>query len=155
MDSSALKRLTFEEKTKLVIPRAHEALASSWGFGTKQVIGMNHKKIINTDGVEIKAIAVKHDEFMYNDSGDHFFLDYIIKYGGLTIYHAGDTVGFPELPIWLKKEKIDIALIPINGRDFMRTSLGIVGNCNYREAADLAMAAGVDLVIPMHFGLFQ
>jgi L-ascorbate 6-phosphate lactonase len=154
MDEATLKPLMDRAGTRFVIPKAHTGLASSWGFKAEQLVCMKHGQIFEDGELKIKALAAMHDGFEKDEEGNDLFLGYIIKLGGLTVYHAGDTVGFPELVEWLKEEKIDIAFIPMNGRDFTRTAQGIGGNCGYREAADLAVAAGADLVIPMHFGLF-
>lgn len=50
--------------------------------------------------------------------------------------------------------KIDLALLPINGRDYYRGSRNIVGNMNYREAAEFAATSGFETVIPLHYDLF-
>jgi L-ascorbate 6-phosphate lactonase len=154
MDVATLKPLQHRKTTRYVISRSHKARLQSWGFAADQIIGMNHLEKRTVNGLEVKALAAMHDTFEQDTEGNHLYLGYIIKYNGITIYHAGDTMGFPELVEWLREENIDIALIPINGRDFTRTSAGITGNCNYREAADLAVEAGADLIIPMHFGMF-
>lgn len=154
MDVATLQPLQQRPDTRFVVPRAHVEKLKSWGFSDAQWIGMNHMETTTINGLEIKALAAMHDQFEQDADGNHFYLGYILKANGVTIYHAGDTVGFPELVDWLKDERIDIAMIPINGRDYARTSAGIIGNCNYREAADLAVSIGADLVIPMHFGMF-
>jgi L-ascorbate 6-phosphate lactonase len=154
MDKASLVPLRERPHTKFIVPRAHMGMMTGWGFAEDQLIGINHQETVATDEMTIRAYAAKHDEFREDAAGNHFFLGYIIEYGGLKIYHAGDTVGFPDLVDWVRAEKPDIALLPINGRDYARTAQGIIGNCNYREAADLAAAIGADVVIPMHYGLF-
>jgi L-ascorbate metabolism protein UlaG (beta-lactamase superfamily) len=42
-------------------------------------------------------------------------------------------------------------MLPINGRDHMRESAGIVGNMNETEAAWLCAQAAPSYVIPMHY----
>jgi len=154
MDADTLRPLSERAGTRFIIPRAHEHRLVSWGFDKARLIGMNHMEAKLVNGLEIKAFAAMHDRFQQDGEGNHLFLGYVIRFGGLAIYHAGDTIGFPELVEWIKEEKVDIALIPINGRDYARTAQGITGNCNYREAADLGVAIGADLIIPMHFGMF-
>lgn len=154
MDAETLRPLQSREHTRFVIPRAHEARLKGWGFRQEQLVGINHQETQGVHGIEIKALAAMHDRFEQDAAGNHLYLGYLIKVGGLTIYHAGDTIGFPELVDWLREQPIDIAMIPMNGRDYARTAQGIVGNCNYREAADLGVTSGADLIIPMHFGMF-
>src|SRR5580693_8276674 len=45
----------------------------------------------------------------------------------------------------------DVLMLPINGRDHMRESAGIVGNMNETEAAWLCAQLGAAYVIPMHY----
>jgi L-ascorbate 6-phosphate lactonase len=47
-----------------------------------------------------------------------------------------------------------VVLLPINGRDAERESQGIAGNLDEREAAELAAAAGAELLVPMHYDMF-
>jgi L-ascorbate 6-phosphate lactonase len=54
----------------------------------------------------------------------------------------------------LKDLAIDVALIPINGRDWFREQRNIIGNTDHREAADLGHAIGADVIVPMHYDMF-
>jgi L-ascorbate 6-phosphate lactonase len=54
----------------------------------------------------------------------------------------------------LGRWEIDVAFVPINGRDFFRSREGIVGNTDYREAAHLAEELDFGLVVPTHYDLF-
>lgn len=57
-----------------------------------------------------------------------------------------------ELEALVKGWKIDIALLPINGRDPVR---GVAGNFNSEQAAALAKEIGAGLVIPCHYEMFE
>jgi L-ascorbate metabolism protein UlaG (beta-lactamase superfamily) len=46
---------------------------------------------------------------------------------------------------------VDVALLPINGRDYFREAANVVGNLSGRESAEIAAAIGADLVVPMHY----
>jgi L-ascorbate metabolism protein UlaG (beta-lactamase superfamily) len=147
MDGATLQPLRRRAGTRFVIPRAHAHRMAGWGFENGQLALMNHLEQQSAGGVEVTAHAAMHDRFERDEDGAHLYLGYAIRYGGITICHTGDTVGFPELAEWLRGIKPDVLLIPINGRDYARTAHGIVGNTNFREAADLAAAAGADLRI--------
>jgi L-ascorbate 6-phosphate lactonase len=82
------------------------------------------------------------------------YLGYVVGLGGARIYHAGDTIDYPGLAERLRELDVDLALLPINGRDAEREAQGIVGNLDAAEAADLAERAGVDAVVPMHYDMF-
>ena len=49
---------------------------------------------------------------------------------------------------------IEIALLPINGRDDEREALGIVGNMDAAEAVELAAEIGASILVPMHWDGF-
>jgi L-ascorbate metabolism protein UlaG (beta-lactamase superfamily) len=82
------------------------------------------------------------------------FVGYILHTPGLSVYHSGDTIVTESLLAALDGKTIDVALLPINGRDFFREKAGLVGNMSCREAVDLALWAGARTLIPMHWDLF-
>jgi L-ascorbate 6-phosphate lactonase len=82
------------------------------------------------------------------------FVGYVIRSPQLTIYHAGDTLVTDELRDALAGRGIDVALLPINGRDYYRERTGLIGNMDAREAVRLAQELGVRVLVPMHWDLF-
>jgi len=70
------------------------------------------------------------------------------------VYHAGDTIVRDELTTALEDLDVEVALLPINGRDADREARGIVGNMDAAEAVDLALAIGATRLIPMHWDGF-
>jgi L-ascorbate metabolism protein UlaG (beta-lactamase superfamily) len=79
------------------------------------------------------------------------FLGYLIEVGGIRFFHPGDCLVYPELPETLRGLRPDVLMLPINGRDHMRESRGVVGNMNETEAAWLSAQVGPCYVIPMHY----
>lgn len=155
MDKLTLQAIGKSTKTRFIAPKAHLPLLKEWGLREDQLIGISHGQVLELeDGIRLEAFAAKHEQFEQDEAGEHKFLGFVADFGGIHLYHAGDTVGFPELVTWLQSRQIDIALLPINGRDFVRNEQGIVGNCNYREAVEIAVQIQADLLIPMHYGLF-
>ena len=49
---------------------------------------------------------------------------------------------------------MDVAVLPVNGRDPEREARGIVGNMDAREAVELALAIGATLLVPIHWDGF-
>src|ERR1019366_4802035 len=72
-------------------------------------------------------------------------------FGKWEIYHSGDTVLHPALVESLKPFRIDVALLPINGRNQGRA---VAGNLNAQEAAWLGREIGAHTVIPCHYDMF-
>lgn len=64
---------------------------------------------------------------------------YVIRIGGISIYHAGDTDFIPEMR---ELGPVDVALLPVSGTYVMTAE----------EAAEAAKAISPKLAIPMHFG---
>lgn len=82
------------------------------------------------------------------------FVGYIIRTPTVAIYHSGDTLVTDALLAALRGKPFDVALLPINGRDYFREEAGLVGNMNHREAVGLALRAGARILVPMHWDLF-
>jgi L-ascorbate 6-phosphate lactonase len=83
------------------------------------------------------------------------YVGYLMNLPGVCIYHAGDTIVSDQLISSLRGKRIDVALLPVNGRDYFRERQGIVGNMNAREAVQLAEALGARVLIPMHWDLVE
>lgn len=109
----------------------------------------------NTVGeLEFCAIPSAHETIEEIGDKGNRFLGYIGKLNGVTFYHAGDTIIYPGLLSYLQEQPIDIAMLPINGRDFFRFERGAVGNMNFKEAAELSYHAAFDMTIPIHYDTF-
>jgi L-ascorbate metabolism protein UlaG (beta-lactamase superfamily) len=80
------------------------------------------------------------------------FLGYVVQWGGTTFYHSGDTLWHDGLVPALRRFKIDLAFLPINGD---RPERGVAGNLSGVEAARLAHEIGARRVIPCHYDLFE
>jgi L-ascorbate metabolism protein UlaG (beta-lactamase superfamily) len=98
------------------------------------------------------AIPSAHESLETDENGEHKFVGYIIEVGGKTIYHSGDCCIYDGLVDRLKGWQIDLAILPINGRDPAR---GVAGNFTSEEAAALGKSIGAGEVIPCHYEMFQ
>ncbi len=98
------------------------------------------------------AIPSAHESLEQDQNGDHRFIGLIIQVGKWTIYHSGDCVPYNGLVERLHDWNIDIALLPINGRDPAR---GVAGNFTAEEAAQLGKQIHAGLVIPCHYEMFE
>ncbi|HJR79649.1 MAG TPA: MBL fold metallo-hydrolase [Anaerolineales bacterium] len=114
---------------------------------------------IRTDGEAIRigpftfhAIPSAHEMLEQDEHGDHRYIGLILQAGGWTIYHSGDCVPYEGLVDRLRHWNIDLALLPINGRDPAR---GVAGNFSAEEAAQLGKQINAGLVIPCHYEMFE
>ncbi len=119
----------------------------------ERVVGSRADVPLNINGVEIYPIPASHDTLEGAERG-HRWQGYIVRLDGITVCHTGDTIMYDGLIERLRERHVDVLIAPINGRDYFRTRRDIIGNLNAREAADLAAAAGVRLLIPAHWDLF-
>jgi len=98
----------------------------------------------------ITAVASAHETLEYDEKGACKFLGYVLRFGGWTIYHAGDTVDYPGLAERLGGFGVDVALLPINGR-----GRGVPGNLSAAEGPHLARRMGARVAIPCHYDMFE
>jgi len=104
----------------------------------------------------VPAIHTRYiqDEGEKDENGDYSSLGFVLKGDGISIYHSGDTWVTPSLVQTLKTHTpLDIAMLPINGTDWERTEGNCIGNMGALDAAKLAHALPVDLVIPAHYDM--
>jgi L-ascorbate metabolism protein UlaG (beta-lactamase superfamily) len=108
-----------------------------------------------TNGLLIKAVPSAHPK-VERDEGNHLcYVGYLIKYEKYCVYHAGDTSPNPELIEKVKEvDKVDVALLPVNERNYYRDERGIIGNMSIREAFQLAIDIRARTVVPMHWDMF-
>jgi L-ascorbate 6-phosphate lactonase len=83
------------------------------------------------------------------------WLGFVIEVAGRRLYHAGDTVRNAAVVDAVRATgPIDLAFLPINGRDDYRDAMDVVGNLWPREAADFAVEIGAAAVVPLHHDVF-
>ena len=97
------------------------------------------------------AVPAAHEQLEQDEQGQHKFIGLIVEVGPWTLYHSGDTVLYAGMVEQLRRWSIDLAFLPINGRDPQR---GVAGNLWGEEAVQLGRAAGISLVIPCHYDMF-
>lgn len=98
------------------------------------------------------AVPAAHETVETDELGHHKFIGLVVQFGPWTIYHSGDTVRYDGMAERLQRWKIDIAILPINGRDPAR---GVAGNLSGPEAVALAREIKAGLVIPCHYDMFE
>ena len=144
-------------KCQIVVPRAEkEHVIKTLGINEKRVIFINADESIRlNDCIQIEAVPSAHEELQMDEQGNHRYLGYIIRFDDIVLYHSGDCIPYVSLPHELKTRGIDIALLPVNGRDEFRASKGVPGNFTFEEDVTLCEQAGVSTMICNHFGMFS
>lgn len=96
-------------------------------------------------GDKIRVGGLKVEAFhSYSISKDHHpkgdCIAFIIESEGRRVYHAGDTEVIPEM---CKLKKIDVALLPIDGRYTMDVD----------DAVEAVKIIRPEIAVPMHYGI--
>jgi L-ascorbate metabolism protein UlaG (beta-lactamase superfamily) len=143
-------------KASFVVPKLlAEKLGREIGLPEKRLVGIDEDDIATQQGVAVTAVPAAH-EFLDVDpaTGLHPYLGYILEGNGFRLYHAGDTCIYEGMQAKLRHRPLDLALLPINGRDARRLAAKCIGNMTYQEAADLAGAIRPAVTIPAHYEMF-
>jgi L-ascorbate 6-phosphate lactonase len=149
-------------QARVVVPEPIVEMVTRLGIAPERVLGMQPDRSAREAGISIHAIPACHgvhpaDAYTFGrelSGGLYRFLGYVFEGGGVSVYHAGDTILYEDLALRLRQRKVDVCLVPINGRDREREARDIVGNLDSADAAALAIEAGADVVVPMHYDMF-
>lgn len=138
---------------ELIVPEANrDFVVERLGVPRERPRGLDAGQSLECAGFRIHAVPAAHNALEKDAQGRHKFLGYIIEAGPWTLYHSGDTLRYEGMADWVKRHRIDLALLPINGD---RPERHVAGNLNGREAAALAREISAGLVIPCHFEMFE
>ncbi len=141
---------------RFLVPQAWENKVLEIGIARDRIHTVDADESIQlNDGILLTAIPAAHEEMKFTKEGFSWFLGYIITSEDVTLYHSGDCIPYKGLLERLTKFKIDIAFLPVNGRDAIRQKNGIPGNFTAHEAADLCINAGIPTLVCHHFNLFD
>jgi L-ascorbate metabolism protein UlaG (beta-lactamase superfamily) len=105
-------------------------------------------------GLAYTATPAAHYSYEVDQHRHARWMGFLIECNGVTLYHSGDTVVIPQILEALAGQPIDIAILPINGRDFFREQRQIVGNLWPSEAIDLAVQLEARVLLGCHNDLF-
>jgi L-ascorbate metabolism protein UlaG (beta-lactamase superfamily) len=140
---------------RVIVPRAELDHAAGLGVGKDMLEGLAAGQSLDLPGgAEVEALASAHEALTVDRKGNHLHLGYVLKLGALRLYHSGDCVPYEGLEEALRERRIDLALLPINGRSLYLSERGIAGNFTLEEAAGLCRGAGIPLLMCHHFGMF-
>jgi L-ascorbate metabolism protein UlaG (beta-lactamase superfamily) len=164
LDAEALPELAEASRDAvIVVPEPIVDAVVACGIDPSRVVGVQPDRPVELDGFTVHPVPACHgiepsDAYTFGrelSDGLYRYLGYVVDLGGVRVYHAGDTIPFDGLEQRLRELAVDVALLPINGRDAEREAQGIVGNMDAREAAHVAEAARVDVIIPIHWDMFE
>jgi L-ascorbate metabolism protein UlaG (beta-lactamase superfamily) len=103
----------------------------------------------------VTAVPSAHEHRETDELGDDRFLGYVLQTPSVTVYHSGDCVPWDGLAAQVQALGVQVALLPVNGRDDRRRDNGVPGNFTFAEAVELCAQAGVSTLVPHHWGMFD
>ncbi|MEJ2704397.1 MAG: MBL fold metallo-hydrolase [Sedimentisphaerales bacterium] len=139
---------------RFVVPESARQTMRSFGIDNERIYGMKGDDELRLNDIQVYAIPAKHERFDLDPQKGYPYLSYLIQIDGIAVFHAGDTISYDGQVEYLKKHKIDVAFLPINGRDDFRHTLDFAGNFTCEEAVRFALDIDAGLTIPMHYDMF-
>lgn len=132
---------------RMVAPEANRRfIAERLGTDPAFPLGLESGQSLRVGEFEFHAVPAAHEDVAPE------YLGYVVKFGGWGIYHSGDTMLYEEMAETIRPFRVDVALLPINGRAPERR---VAGNLNGQEAAQLGKDIEASIVIPCHFEMFE
>jgi len=137
-------------------PRCRVVLPKS-AAGHAFAIGIPYERMTTTDSdlrveyfksglcVRVYSVPSAHPALEWTPLGGYPNLGYIVRFGDMNIYHAGDCRPFEGIVDRLRPYAVSVAMLPIDGN----------GNFDVVEAAQLAEDIGAQWLVPMHYGTFS
>jgi L-ascorbate 6-phosphate lactonase len=147
-------------QTMFVVPAPLAEMIASAGIDGGRIVAAEVEERLTVAGVEVLALPARHalstdaaDGYDFDCDGDgrHRAVGYVLRLGGVTVFHSGDTIRFAGDADRLRRERITVALLPVNGRDEAREARGLVGNLHPAEAVALAAEAAIPHLVPCHY----
>ena len=139
---------------RFVVPECARETMRSFGIDNDRIHTMKGDDELRLNDIEVYAIPAKHEEFDRDLQMGYPYLSYVIVIDSMTLFHAGDTIPYDGQVERLKQHKIDLAFVPINGRDEFRHKLNFEGNLTCKEAVRFALGINAGLTVPMHYDMF-
>jgi L-ascorbate metabolism protein UlaG (beta-lactamase superfamily) len=152
---TVLPALSASPQAKLVVPGWCLEPALKEAIARERIIVARDTLTLPGTSLRLTCVPSAHYAKEYDAEKGYRWLGYVIEWNGVTLYHSGDTIIYDGyIDILRALPPIDIALLPINGRDWFREQTDVIGNLNPAEAMQLTALMGWDMLIPLHNDLF-
>ena len=119
------------------------------GQGIEKLEPMNVGGTVRQGGLAFTMVHAQHSSALVEDGRPMTMGDaagFVIKSGGPTVYHAGDTEVFSDMALIQRIHRPEVGLIPVGDRFTMGPETAALA-CN--EFLDLRV------IVPIHWGTFD
>jgi L-ascorbate metabolism protein UlaG (beta-lactamase superfamily) len=146
-------------RARFVVPRPWTRVLRDAGIDGGRILGAAEAEELELGPASVLPLAAVHTRYIQDEpergaGNEVLCLGYVLKAGGLSVYHAGDTWVTPPLVRALKTAgPLNIVILPINGTDWERTGNGFIGNMSPLDAVKLAREIPADLCVPAHYDM--
>lgn len=142
--------------TQFIVPAlVREKVTQELGLPATRVYGVDLGQSATIGQITIHGVPAAHERLNTDTvTGLHPYLGFVLEGNGFTLYHAGDTCIYEGMQAILRRWRLDLAFLPINGRDAKRYAANCIGNMTYQEAVDLAGTLEPGLTVPTHYEMF-
>ncbi len=137
-----------------VVPECALDTMQGFGIDDERIRAMKGDDDLRVRETKVHSIPAMHEEFDKHPEKGYPYLSYVISIDGINIFHAGDTIRYHGQAERLRQYRIDLAFLPINGRDDFRHGLDFAGNFDCEEAVRFARDINAGLTVPMHYDMF-
>jgi L-ascorbate metabolism protein UlaG (beta-lactamase superfamily) len=153
LDGETLRPLLdVNPRMTVVVPAANRTFAAGrLEVPEERLQPIDDGQTLRVGELEIHAVPAAHETIERDDQGRCRCLGYVLRFGDWTVYHSGDTIRYGAMAERLAPWRVDVAVLPINGRAPERR---VAGNLWGAEAARLAHDIQAKLVVPCHFEMF-
>lgn len=155
MDPWTIRAVQTASDPAFVVPRAERAKALDRGVPADRLVEINAGEDHVVGEVAVRAIPAAHEELTQDEMGNYLHLGFVLDVGGVRLYHSGDCVPYEGQADLLRDLGVQVALLPVNGRDAHRSGNGVPGNFHWYEAVQLCREAGIGTLICHHWGMFD
>jgi L-ascorbate metabolism protein UlaG (beta-lactamase superfamily) len=133
-------------RAKVLMPKSAAEHANSLGIPYSRMVTTDSGLRVEYLDDRIYAVPSAHGDparLDWTPLGGYPYLGYLVRFGGVTIYHPGDCVPYDGLVDRLRPYSVTVALLPIAGRP---------DNFDIAEAAQLAQDIHARWLVPMNYG---
>ena len=114
-------------KARFVVPRCALKTMLRLGVARERIYTLVGDDQLSLDDLEIYSVPAMHERFDRDPENGFPYLSYILKLEGLNLFHVGDTIPYDGQIQRVAAHRIDLAFVPINGRDDFRHNLAFEG----------------------------
>lgn len=124
------------------------------GVPETQVLPVDAGKVYDLPTFSFVGIPAAHEELHKTELGYEELSFRFTFANGITVFHGGDCCMYDGLVDAIGHA--NVMCLPVNGRSyFKRYEDDIIGNLTAEEAVVLSEKVGADLLIPLHYDLYN